>query len=55
MNKLNNYFTINQTLILQNFTWGGVENTYNIPLNKEFCKNVNKKYNMINFTVNCNF
>ena len=23
MNKLNNYFTTNQTLTLQNFTWGG--------------------------------
>ena len=42
-----NYFTINQTLTLQNFTRGGVE----IPLlYKEFCKNVNKKYNMIKFT-----
>ena len=24
MLKLNNYFTTNQTLTLQNFTWGGV-------------------------------
>ena len=48
---INNYFTTNQFFALQNFTWGGVENTYNNPLNKEFCKNVNKKYNMINFTV----
>ena len=23
MNKLNNYFTTNQTLTIQNFTWGG--------------------------------
>ena len=23
MNKLNNYFTTNQSLTLQNFTWGG--------------------------------
>ncbi len=29
MNKLNNYFTINQTLTLQNFTWGG---GYIIPI-----------------------
>ena len=30
MLKLNNYFTTNQTLTLQNFTWGGggVCNTY---------------------------
>ena len=51
MTNLNNYFTINQTPTLQNFTWGGVKKTYSNPLNKEFCKNVNKKYNMINFTV----
>ena len=29
MNKLNNYFTINQTSTLQNFTWGG---GYIIPI-----------------------
>ena len=28
MFKLNNYFTTNQTPTLQNFTWGGVCNTY---------------------------
>ncbi len=27
MNKLNDYFTTNQTLTLQNFTWGGGRNT----------------------------
>ena len=42
MNKLNNNFTTNQTLTLQNFTWGGVENTYNNPLNKELCENIIK-------------
>ena len=51
MNKPNNYFTINQFLTLQNFTWGGVENTYNNPLNKELCNEKIKKYNMIKFTV----
>ena len=35
MNKLNNYFTTNQTLTLQNFTWGGVEKTYNSLYIKE--------------------
>ena len=40
MNKPNNYFTINQTLTLQNFTWGGVEISNKTPVNKEFC---NKK------------
>ena len=39
MNKLNNYFTTNQTLTLQNFTWGGV---YNTLLNIEFCNKLNK-------------
>ena len=29
MLKLNNYFTTNQTLTLQNFTWGG---GYIIPI-----------------------
>ena len=41
MNKLNNYFTINQTLTLQNFTWGG--GVYNPLLNKKFCNKNNKK------------
>ena len=40
MNKSNNYFTINQSLTLQNFTWGGVEISNKTPVNKEFC---NKK------------
>ena len=36
MNKLNNYFTTNQTLTLQNFTWGGgVEIPYNSLYIKE--------------------
>ena len=55
MLKLNNYFTTNQTLTLQNFTWGGVYNTYLNPLfNKEFVNifiyKINNK-NMIKFTV----
>ena len=55
MNKLNNYFTTNQTPTLQNFTWGGVYNTYLKPLfSKEFVNNfiykINNK-NMIKFTV----
>ena len=36
MNKLNHYFTTNQTLTLQNFTWGGVEIPYNSLYRKEF-------------------
>ena len=37
MKPMNNYFTTNQTLTLQNFTWGGGNNTYSKPLfNKEF-------------------
>ncbi len=40
MNKSNNYFTINQSLTLQNFTLGGVEISNKTPVNKEFC---NKK------------
>ena len=36
MNKSNNYFTINQSLTLQNFTWGGVEISNKTPVNKEF-------------------
>ena len=40
MNKSNNNFTTKQTLILQNFTWGGVYNTYLKPLSyKSFVKN----------------
>ena len=40
MNKLNNYFTTNQTPTLQNFTWGGVYNTYLKALScKSFIKN----------------
>ena len=36
MNKLiNNYFTTNKTLTLQNFTWGGVEKPYNSLYIKE--------------------
>ncbi len=55
MLKLNNYFTTNQTLTLQNFTWEGVYNTYLKPLfNKEFVNilihKINNK-NMIKFTV----
>ena len=38
MNKLNNYFTTNQTLTLQNFTWGGVEISKKNPVNKRVCK-----------------
>ena len=38
MNKLNNYFTANQSLTLQNFTWGGVE----IPYNFLYIKEVNQ-------------
>ena len=38
MNKLNNYFTTNQTLTLQNFTWGGVEISKKIPLSKRVYK-----------------
>ena len=55
MNKTNSYFTTNQSLTLQNFTWGGV---YKPLLNKEFCNKLNEKIiikNMIKFTVNCNF
>ena len=36
MNKLNNYFTTNQTPSLQNFTWGGVE----IPYNSLYIKDI---------------
>ena len=55
MFKLNNYFTTNQTLTLQNFTRGGGNNTYLKPLfNKEFVNilihKINNK-NMIKFTV----
>ena len=55
MLKLNNYFTTNQTLTLQNFTWGGGNNTYSKPLfNKEIVNilihKINNK-NMIKFTV----
>ena len=40
MNKSNINFTTNQTLTLQNFTWGGVYNTYLKPLScKSFIKN----------------
>ena len=39
MNKLNNYFTTNQTLTLQNFTWGG---GYNPLLNKKLCNKIIK-------------
>ena len=40
MNKLNNNFTTNQTLTLQNFTWGGVYKTYLKSLScKSFAKN----------------
>ena len=35
MNKLNNYFTINQTSTLQNFTWGGGKIPYNSLYIKE--------------------
>ena len=38
MNKPNNYFTTNQALTLQNFTWGGVENSKKNPVNKRICK-----------------
>ena len=39
MNKLNNYFTTNQTPTLQNFTWGGgVEIPYNSLYKKEIKK-----------------
>ena len=51
MNKLNNYFTINQFLTLQNFTRRGV---YKSLVNKELCNKLNKKIimkNMIKFTV----
>ena len=34
---MNNYFTINQSLTLQNFTWG--EGGYKPILNKDFVKN----------------
>ena len=55
MLKLNNYITTNQTLTLQNFTWGGGNNTYSKPLfNKEIVNilihKINNK-NMIKFTV----
>ena len=41
MNKLNNYFTTNQTPTLQNFTGGGVDNIYLKPLlYKSFVKNL---------------
>ena len=36
MLKLNNYFTTNQTLTLQNFTWGGV----GIPYNSLYIKKI---------------
>ena len=40
MNKLNNYFTTNQTPTLQNYTWEGVYKTYLKPLScKSFTKN----------------
>ena len=39
MNKTNNCFTTNQTLTLQNFTWGGgVEISKKILLSKRVCK-----------------
>ena len=38
MNKPNNYFTTNQLLTLQNFTWGGVEISSKTPVNKRVCK-----------------
>ena len=38
MNKLNNYFTTNQTLTLQNFTWGGVKISNKTLVNKRVCK-----------------
>ena len=38
MNKLNNCFTTNQTLTLQNFTRGGVEISKKNPVNKRACK-----------------
>ncbi len=42
MNKLNNYFTTNQSLTLQNFTWGGgVYKTYLKPLS---CKSFIKRF-----------
>ena len=34
----NNCFTTNQTLTLQNFTWGGVEIPYNSLYRKEIKK-----------------
>ena len=46
MNKLNTNFTTNQTLTLQNFTWGGVYNIYLKPLfHKDFVKNFIYKNN----------
>ena len=38
MNKLNNYFTTNQTLALQNFTWEEGE----IPCNSLYIKEINQ-------------
>ena len=35
MKSITNYFTINQFLTLQNFTWGGVEIPYNSLCIKE--------------------
>lgn len=38
MKSITNYFTINQFLTLQNFTWGGVETPYNSLYRKEIKK-----------------
>ena len=38
MKIMNNYFTTNQTLTLQNFTWGGVEIPHNSLYKKEIKK-----------------
>ena len=35
MKTMNNYFTTNQTLTLQNFTWEGVGRPYNFLYRKE--------------------
>ena len=40
MKSITNYFTINQFLTLQNFTWGGVEISNKTQVNKRVCEEI---------------
>lgn len=51
MNKLNNYFTTNQTLTLQNFTLGGGKKYPIISYIERKLKKYMISNNMIKFTV----